>query len=74
VKSDFSVGANSFALLIRHGCTEKSLEATSNFFPGETGIDTIYGQWGSHCANEFAPTIEHKSFHTNRLHSFDFQA
>jgi len=41
VKSDFSVGANSFALLIRHGFTEKSLEARSNFFTGGTGIVSI---------------------------------
>ncbi len=41
MKSDFSVGANSFALKIRHGFTENSLEDPSNFFPGETGIDSI---------------------------------
>jgi REP element-mobilizing transposase RayT len=41
VESDFSVGANSFALKIRHGFKENSLEASSNFCPVETVISSI---------------------------------
>ena len=47
---------------------------SATFSPGGMSIDTaIMDNGGLHCANEFAPTIEHKYFHTNRLHSMHFQ-
>ncbi len=41
MKSDFSVGANSFALKIRHGFTEDSLKPSSNFISGKTVVEPI---------------------------------
>jgi len=41
VKSDFSVGANSFALKIRHGFTEDYLKPSSNFISGKTVLEPI---------------------------------
>ncbi len=43
VKSYFSVSANSFALKIRHGFKESSIESSSNFFLVETLIASIMG-------------------------------
>jgi len=62
VKSNFSVGANSFALLIHHGFKENTIEYSQQLVPSGNGHRLYNGKRGSNCANEFAPTIEHTSF------------